>query len=51
MFKFIPSKHDEKLIEVHFDCNVASNEEAPTIIIAHPYGPLGKERNKNSLIF
>ncbi|KAG2233348.1 Alpha/Beta hydrolase protein [Thamnidium elegans] len=49
MFKFIPSKHDDKLIQVHFDCNVTGNE-APAIIIAHPYGPLGGNMNNNVVI-
>lgn len=40
MIQFIPSKHDGKLIQVHLQCNVTNNE-APAIIIAHPYGPLG----------
>lgn len=40
MSLFIKSKHDDALIQVHISCSSTKNE-APAIIIAHPYGPLG----------
>lgn len=38
---FIPSKHDNTLIQVIVSHADNTHHEAPGIIIAHPYGPLG----------
>ncbi|KAI9359452.1 Alpha/Beta hydrolase protein [Pilaira anomala] len=46
MFTFIPSKHDAKKIQIFLECKV-NTKEAPVIIIAHPYGPLGGSMNNN----
>lgn len=40
---FIESEKDKKKIEIYVGSNITKNmqNEAPAIIIAHPYGPLG----------
>jgi hypothetical protein len=40
---FIESKYDKTLLQVYVSCELTKEQqtEAPGIIIAHPYGPLG----------
>lgn len=45
---FIPSQHDNTLIQVILShANNNTHHEAPGIIIAHPYGPLGGNVHNN----
>jgi alpha/beta superfamily hydrolase len=50
---FIESKHDKTPLQVYISYNpgtTTNKEEAPAIIIAHPYGPLGGNMNNNVVI-